>query len=215
MKNTRAVIFDLDGTLLDVRDCFYWQFQELSWHYDKRIVSEQEINAIAHGTTEQIVRRLVANTGIPLEEIMLKHQELRLLAYDQHLRLYDGAIELLSELSAEGIKIAALTAGNFLTVHCLDRTQIRHHFQLIITADHVTRYKPHPEGLLRIMQDLAVEPSQTVMVGDTVADILTGKAAGVRKTFGVLHGFGSAADLSQAGADSLVTELASIPGLLD
>lgn len=214
MQHTQAVVFDLDGTLLDVRECFYWQFQELSRLYDGRSLSRQQIRSEAHGTTEQIVRRLIHNNSVPLEEILLTHQRLRLQAYDQHLRLYKGVEKMLIELTAQNIKIAALTAGNYLTVSCLDRTKIRHYFQLIVTADHVDQYKPHPEGLIMIMKDLRVHPERTVMIGDSVVDILTGKAAGVSRTIGVLHGFGDPQELKRAGADYVTEDLERLPTLL-
>jgi len=214
MKSIELVVFDLDGTLLDVRECFYWQFQELSRIYNGHTLSRRKIRAEAHGTTEQIVRNLVNDVSIPFEELLLKHQQLRLKAYDQHLKLYKGVEEMLIELSSGGIKIAALTAGNYLTVSCLDRTRIRNYFQLIVTADHVNKHKPHPEGLFKIMKNFEVDPAKTAIVGDTAADIMAGKAAGLLQTFGVLQGFGSAQELRAAGASHLIKELIQLPSLL-
>jgi pyrophosphatase PpaX len=214
VKSTQAIIFDLDGTLLDVRKGFYWQFQELAKIYGEQPISKALIDSAAHGTTEQIVRRLITNTSVPLEEVLSTHRELRLEAYNRHLQLYEGVIELLEELAEQGIKLAALTSGNFMTVSCLDRTQIRRYFQLIVTADHVTRFKPHPEGLLTILRDLNVTPDRAIMVGDTEADILTGKSIGVKKTIGVLHGFGKKTKLEDANADHIVDNFRSFSELL-
>lgn len=207
-----AVIFDLDGTLLDVREGFYWQFQELTRQFDGKPASKAMIAAAAHGTTEQIVRSLVANREVPFEEICQRHHEIRLEAYDRHLKLYDGVDELLPILRRMGFKIAALTAGNTLTVSCLDRMNIRHHFDVVVAADHVTRVKPHPEGMHVVLQKLGLGPEEAVMVGDTVVDVLVGKNAGVRKIVGVSHGFGSIEALRAAGADHIIHD---IPALLD
>ena len=207
-----AVIFDLDGTLLDVREGFYWQFQELTRLYDGRPVTKDAINAAAHGTTEQIVRTLVSNTEVPFEDICKRHQEIRVEAYNRHLRLYDGVGDLLAILRRMGVKIAALTAGNSLTVSCLDRTEIRHHFDVVISADKVTRAKPDPEGLYVALKELGAMPHEAIMVGDSVVDILVGKNAGVKKTIGVSHGFGSVEALRAAGADHIIH---NIPSLLD
>jgi pyrophosphatase PpaX len=207
-----AIIFDLDGTLLDVREGFYWQFQELTLQYDGKPASKAMINAAAHGTTEQIVRTLVANREVPFEEICQRHHEIRLESYDRHLRLYDGVDELLPILKRMGFRVAGLTAGNMLTVSCLDRTGIRQHFDTVIAADRVSRVKPHPEGLHLALQELGVLADETVMVGDSVVDVLAGKNAGVRKTVGVSHGFGSVEALRAAGADHIIHD---IPSLLD
>lgn len=208
----KTIIFDLDGTLLDVREGFYWQFQELTKHYDGAAIAREMIEASAHGTTEQIVRSLVRNVAVPFDEILRKHQELRLESYDRHLKLYKGVDELLPILRRMGWKIAALTSGNELTVSCLDRTGIRQHFDVIITANHVENPKPHPEGLYKIFDQLGVSAADSVMVGDTVVDILVGKNGGVGKTIGVTHGFGHTNALHATGADHVVND---IPSILD
>jgi pyrophosphatase PpaX len=207
-----VVIFDLDGTLLDVRECLYWQFEELTRHYDGEPVSRDIIAAVAHGTTEQIVRTLVQNSKTPFEEICKHHHELRLEAYERHLKLYDGVDELLVLLKRMGHDVAALTSGNHLTVSCLERLGIHDHFDTVITADHVVSPKPDPEGLHLTLSRLRREPQEAIMVGDTVADILTGKNAGVRMTIGVSHGFGNEVALRAAGADHIIHD---IPSLLD
>jgi len=50
----KAVVFDLDGTLLDVREAFYWQFERLSEEFDGAALARSVIAASAHGTTETV-----------------------------------------------------------------------------------------------------------------------------------------------------------------
>lgn len=208
----KIVVFDLDGTLLDVREGFYWQFQELTRHFDGAPISKEMINASAHGTTEQIVRSLVRNTTVPFDDILRKHHSFRLESYDRYLKLYDGVDDLLPILKRMGIGVAALTSGNALTESCLDRTGIRQHFDMVVTAEHIDNPKPHPEGLYKIAQEMNVDLEELIVVGDTVVDILVGKNAGVKMTIGVTHGFGSAGSLVAAGADHVVH---NIPSILD
>lgn len=207
-----AIIFDLDGTLLDVREGFYWQFQELTRQYDGAPVSKARITAAAHGTTEQIVRALVANTAVPFEDICRRHHEIRLESYSRHLKLYDGVDELLPILRRMGFKVGALTSGNQLTISCLERLGIHEHFDVIIAANQVAHPKPHPEGLHLVLKELGANPHETIMVGDSVVDVLVGKAVGVQKIVGVSHGFGSVSALRDAGADHIIH---NIPSLLD
>jgi len=207
-----AVIFDLDGTLLDVREGFYWQFQELTREFDGVPASKDMITAVAHGTTDDILRRLVSNTDVPFEDIRRRHVELRLEAYDRYLALYEGVDELLPILKRMGFTVGALTSGNALTVSCLERLGIYDHFDIIVTAEHVINPKPHAEGMNLILERLQLTPAETIMVGDTVVDVLTGKNAGVKKTVGVAHGFGNIEALRAAGADHIIKD---IPSLLD
>lgn len=206
----KAVIFDLDGTLLDSRQAFYWQFQELARIYDNATLSTIQIDAAAHGTADHIVRSLIKNTTTPFDEILETHKKLRIEACNQHLKLYDGVGELLTNLTSRGLKVGALTSGNHLTVDWLARLDIDHHFSDIVSAEHVQNPKPHPEGLLLAMKNLNVAPHQTVMIGDTIVDIQVGKNANIHKTIGLTHGFGKKADLQAAGADHLVPDIASL-----
>jgi HAD superfamily hydrolase (TIGR01549 family) len=208
----KTVVFDLDGTLLDVREGFYWQFQELTRIFDGAPIAKEMIAASAHGTTENIVRSLVRNTKVPFDDILRKHHAIRLESYDRYLRLYEGVDELLPILKRMGVQVAALTSGNSATITCLDRTGIRGHFDVVVTADHIENPKPHPEGLYLIADKLGIEMEEIIVVGDTVVDILVGKNAGVYKTVGVSHGFGNVDALIAAGADHIVHD---VPSILD
>lgn len=208
----KAVVFDLDGTLLDVREAFFWQFEELSRLYDGAPVARDAIVAAAHGTTEEIVRKLVRNVDVPFEEICKHHELLRLESIERLFKLYQGVDELLPILKRMDVRVAALTAGNHLSTHALKHMGIHHHFDMIVDATRVKKPKPDPEGLHLILRELQVSAHETVMVGDSVVDILVGKNAGVYKTIGVSHGFGSIQALRDAGADHIIHD---VPTLLD
>lgn len=211
----QAVIFDLDGTLLDSRRAFYAQFQELASIYDNAELSKETIDAAAHGTTEQIVRKLIKDTSTPLDEILETHRKLRIQACEKHLTLYRGVQDLLGNLTARGLKVGALTSGNHLTVNWLARLKVDHHFSDIVSAEHVQNPKPHPEGLILAMNNLNVTPEQTIMIGDTVVDIQVGKNAKIYKTIGLTHGFGKQVDLEKAGADHIAPNLAAILDMIE
>jgi len=208
----KAVVFDLDGTLLDVREAFYWQFERLSEEFDGAALARSVIAASAHGTTEEIVRTLIRNTDVPFGSILKRHEELRLEAYERYLKLYDGVADLLPILKRMGFGVAALTAGNQLTIDCLHQTDVHRHFDTIVDASRVVNSKPDPEGLQIIMTELGAAPHEITMVGDSVVDVLVGKNAGIAKTVGVSHGFGHVEALIAAGADHIIHD---IPTLLD
>lgn len=208
----KAVIFDLNGTLLDVREGFYWQFQELTRLFDGAPISREMIQATAHGTTEQIIRSLVRNTSVPFDDICKQHAVIRLEAYNRYLKLYEGVDELLPIIKRMGMHVAALTAGNEVTAACLERTAILQHFDVVVTANDLKHAKPHPEGIGLIAERLGIVPEDCIMVGDSVVDILTGRNAGVAKTVGVTHGFAHVDALRAAGASHVIGD---IPALLD
>ncbi|MDA2915007.1 HAD-IA family hydrolase, partial [Acidobacteriia bacterium AH_259_A11_L15] len=80
------------------------------------------------------------------------------------------------------------------------------YFRDILGYDSVERKKPDPEGILRVLQGLDVEPAQAVMVGDSPHDILAGKAAGT-VTVAAAYGFKPLEELTAAGPDYLIHDI--------
>ncbi len=78
-----------------------------------------------------------------------------------------------------------------------------------VTSDDVTATKPDPEGMHKVLQELGVKPEEAIMVGDLEADITAGKQAGVLSV-GISHGFGTVDELTKAGADKVVKDLAEL-----
>lgn len=206
----KAIIFDLDGTLLDVQECFFWQFEALTEEYDGKKVPRNDIVAAGHSTTEEIVRTLVKNTNISFSDILKRHDELRAESYDKHLRLYPGVSDILPILQRTGVKVGAFTSGNHRTVEALDRMGVAPYFHTVVSANDVTNSKPHPEGLLLALKRLGVQPHEAMMVGDGVVDVLAGKKAGVAKTVAVSYGFGRLEDLHAAKPDHVIHDISAL-----
>ena len=84
----------------------------------------------------------------------------------------------------------------------------------MLDASDVVNHKPHPEGVLKVLELLDVSPAHAVMVGDTIVDIKAGKNAGCAMTIGVTHGFGTRTQLQEAGATHVVDALEEMISLL-
>lgn len=87
------------------------------------------------------------------------------------------------------------------------------YFREILGYDSVERKKPHPEGILQVLQGWGVEPTRAVMVGDSDHDILAGKAAGT-VTVAVAYGFKSAEELASLGPDYLIHDIRELIALV-
>jgi phosphoglycolate phosphatase len=208
----KAIIFDLEGTLLDVREALYYQYETLTEEFDGAKAPREAIAAAAHGTPDQRLRSLVSNTDVPFEAVRKRDMELRIEAMHEHVRLYKGVEDLLRILKRLGVKSAVLTHGDEITLAILRTAGIEQHFSHIIAAEDLPKRKPHAESVQYVLQALQVPASETALVGDGVSDILAGKNAGLAKTIGVSHGFGSKEALRAAGADHVVHD---IPSVLD
>jgi pyrophosphatase PpaX len=206
----RAILFDVNGTLLDSREHIFWQFEQLTKEFDGASASRAEIASAMHGTIDDVIRQLIKSDA-PFKTVKQRHDDLHKKALER-MELFDGVTELLPILRRIGFRIAAVTSGDHRIVDALDYTGIRHYFDIVVTDNHVLNPKPHPEGVLYALQHMGIDPKQAIVVGDSEADIAAGKRAGVEKTVAILHGFGEAEILRAAGADHLVED---IPSLLD
>lgn len=210
----RAVIFDLSGTLLDVSDGIFWQYEELTREFDGAPASRKEIAATMHGTTEEVIRALVKNEAVSMDTLLERHDALRNKSLER-VQLYPGVGELLSILRRVGTRLAAVTSDDSRSIATLETIGIKHYFDIVVTADHVQNLKPHPEGVLRALDHLAVDAADTALVGDTIHDIVAGREARLAKTIAVTHGFGSSEDLKKAGATHLIDDIPSLLDVLD
>lgn len=84
----------------------------------------------------------------------------------------------------------------------------------VVTCEDVTKTKPDPEGILKLLDELQVNPDEIIVLGDHAADMQAAQAAGVH-AIGISHGFGTPAELKEAGALRVVDNLAAIPLIVD
>lgn len=84
----------------------------------------------------------------------------------------------------------------------------------VVTCDDVTTTKPDPEGILKLLDQLEVEPDEVIVLGDHHTDMLAARAAGINP-IGISHGFGTPAELKNAGAVKIVDDIASIPRIIE
>jgi phosphoglycolate phosphatase len=100
-----------------------------------------------------------------------------------------GIRTFLFQLKEHGFYIALATNDERKdTEAILNHLGIGGLFDTILCAGEVNLPKPHPETILSICRQLGIDPKETVMVGDSVADMMTGKRAGVALTIGILEG---------------------------
>ena len=126
--------------------------------------------------------------------------------HHQHLTAYDGIEELLSGLQSQGASVGIVSlkprrAGDLE----LDFIGLRRLIGRAVWGDDVERPKPEPDGVLRAMADLGANPRSTLVIGDSPADILMGRAAGTQ-TAAALWGGSSRERLLEASPDMTLDE---------
>ncbi|TYP55484.1 phosphoglycolate phosphatase/pyrophosphatase PpaX [Thermosediminibacter litoriperuensis] len=95
----------------------------------------------------------------------------------------------------------------------LEYFDIRRYFSAVIGPEKVSRNKPDPEMMLKVMSELGAEPEKTLVVGDSHLDVLAGKRAGAH-TCGVTYGIGDLKELVRAEPDFLICSLSGLTLLL-
>lgn len=180
-----AVLFDLDGTLIDTNELIIDSFKHTFEVLKKSVPTRDKI---------------ISCFGEPLYETMNKffddaneaveiYREFNLKYHDDRISSYKNATEILESLKNKGYKLAIVTSKNRSTaLRGLKYLKILDYFEVLVTSDEVENHKPHPEPVLRACEILEVSPKNSIMVGDSIYDIMSGKNAG-SKTCGVCYSF--------------------------
>lgn len=176
----RAVIFDLDGTLVDTNELIVQSFQHVARRYLGRVLDpEREI----HPTFGEPLRDTLARwRPADLDEVVAEYRRFNLEHHDDLVRPIPGAVAVLSELRRCGVGVAVATsklsptAWRGLRVTGLDR-----YVQALVGADDTTRLKPDPEPIWLALRRLGEPPPlPAAMVGDSPHDLRAAHAAGLR-----------------------------------
>ncbi len=186
LKTLQAILFDVDGTLLDTREFVYQAFEHTFQQYNLPAISRDSLATLIGGSLESIYECLVPALNYHvLSDTHRSFQETHL-----HLSVLFPHVETtLAALHGQGIRLAAVTTRSKRTsLQTLENAGIARFFEVVVSGEDVTKLKPDPEPLLCALNKLCIAPNQAVMVGDTATDVLAGKSAGTR-TIAVTYGF--------------------------
>jgi HAD superfamily hydrolase (TIGR01549 family) len=205
VKKIECVIFDLDGTLLDSREC--------SIKATKAAFTEMGLKVPSEVVIEHYM-------GIPIEESFFKMSEQPLdqetatelirvfrtyyQTYEEStLNVFPEIPHVLEILMKRKVPCFVVSSKKTAVVkRNLAAQNLVAFFEEIIGSDTVSHYKPHPEGINKVVTQYQFDPTRTIMVGDAIFDIQMGKAAGV-KTIAVTWGSHDAKKLSADKPDAL------------
>jgi pyrophosphatase PpaX len=171
-------IFDFDGTLAHSEPAYREAFRHTIRLHTGLEIDEAEFRDFWNMTPADVLR---CYSEEMLEEMLVSFEEHYYTNHHHHLIAYEGIAELLGELSKRDSRIAIVSlkprrAGEIE----LDITGLRRLIDVSVWGDDVERVKPDPDGVLRAMGWLNVEARTALVIGDSPADILMGRAAGAR-----------------------------------
>ncbi len=215
----KAVLFDLDGTLVDSAPDLRAALNELLSGSGLPPVPLDAVKTmIGHGV-RTLVERGFAYSGRALSEAELdREHEAMLPIYGRHLTgltiLLPGAIEALTFLRAAGVKLAVVTnKPSQFTGAVLDHYGFTPLLDFWIGGDGGVPKKPAPDMLLHALRKLSAKPVESVMVGDGIADMISARAANVTSVLVEQGGYRTAA-VNEMGADIVIPTLIELPEAL-
>ena len=202
--NIKAVIWDLDGTLLNTLDDLAASVNAALAMNGMPLRSTEEVRAfVGNGIRNLMMRAVPDGEANPAFDKALEDFTRHYGAHSRdRTRPYDGILEMLDKLSEAGMKHAIVSNKIDFAVKALSRAYFGERMCAAIGDDPSRARKPAPDSVLAAMREMGVTAQETVYVGDSDVDVLTARNAGV-PCVAVLWGFRDEACLRAAGAERL------------
>jgi len=173
----QAVVFDLDGTLVDSVELITISFQHAIREVLGQEVSREE--SIAH-VGRPLREQMELFSPEHAEELVDVYREFNHREHDRMLKLYDGILNLLNDLVKAKVKLGLVTSkSRYTTQMAFDLTGIGCYFDATICADESPGNKPSPDPILACLELLGVGVGAAAYVGDSPSDVQAALAAGV------------------------------------
>jgi len=173
-----AILFDLDGTLVDTAELILASYRHtFSTHLDYCPPDKAIIEGFGTPMPSQLARFVDGD----LAPLVKTYQRFIFANHDALIKPISGVSETLRSLRSRGYVLAVVTSKTrAAALMSLQRFDLAGFFQVIVTEEDTVQHKPHPEPLLLALDRLQIAPTHALYVGDSAHDLVAGKAAGVR-----------------------------------
>lgn len=179
----KAILFDMDGVLLDSE----WIYL----HSLKKLLKKMDIDADIHELAVVVGMKMEAISDYLIQHYPIPYTVKELsdyqdAAFDEEvaiseLKPMEGLIEFLKLLKENHMKVALASSSERTWIsQVLDALDIEEYFDLIVSGEMVTHSKPHPEIFLKAAELLNVTINECLVIEDSVNGICAGKAAGMK-----------------------------------
>ena len=213
MCQLQTVLFDLDGTLIDsIRLILDSYHHTLTQHNLPARSDEEWLRGV--GTPLHVQFSQWHDSPEMLEAMIATYREFNLQHHDRMVTVYPGVVEAVREIKSAGVQTGLVTSKNRQgALRGLALVGLEALMDVMVCADEVSNPKPHPEPVEKAVALLGADPARTVYVGDSIHDMHSGRAAGV-KTAAALWGPFGRSHLESAGPDYWLEKPEDLVGLM-
>jgi len=206
-----AVLFDLDGTLLDTLPDLHAAACAMLHDLGRPPLPLEAIRGYVGRGIPNLVKRVLAGSLAAADDSSPPPQA-ALDSFRQHYArengnrstLYPGVIEGLEALKAKGIPMAVITnKAEAFTLPLLKSAGLAGYFSVVVSGDLLPKAKPDPMSLIWACGRLGVSPDDAVFIGDSINDFLAGRAAGCH-VFLLPYGYNEGRDVQELDCDAIV-----------
>jgi phosphoglycolate phosphatase len=214
----QAVLFDLDGTLLDTLEDLAVSMNTALESFGFPPHPVEAYRYMVGDGMDTLARRAIPENRIEPATVMACVDRMKS-QYRQHwldtTKPYDGIPDLLDALAQRTIPMAILSnKPDDFTKPMVEKVLAKWSFTEVRGVSEDTPRKPNPSGALQIAERLGVDPAEFLYVGDTNTDMETARSAGMYPV-GVLWGFRTEEELQMSGAENVIARPTDLLDLLD
>ena len=175
-KAVKALLFDLDGVLVDSLDAWFYVFNDTLNHFGFNKISMKKFKEDFGAPIEQDVKKYFS--GKSIEEVRNVYN-IKYKKYVKLVKLFPQSLFVLEKLKKKKIKLGLITnSTRTIALTIFKNFKLIKYSDVFITMDDVKRRKPAPDMVLLACKKLGIKPKNTILVGDSKNDMLAGKRAG-------------------------------------
>lgn len=179
MSNIDTVLFDFDGTVMNTNDVILMSWQHTFKTLENREEDPEKLIKTFGEPLAVTMQKFFPD--VPVEESLEIYRSFHRDNFGELISLFPGMKELLAEVKGRGYKTALVTSRLYATtMQGIEKYQIKDYFDTVLTADDTTKHKPDPEPINITLEKLGSKPETSIMLGDTLFDLLCAKNAGVK-----------------------------------
>jgi len=216
----KAAIIDLDGTMLDTMPDFHVAINGMRADLGLAPIAQETITPMVGKGSENLIRSVLAcdfdsaTVDARFDDAMASYQRHYLAINGRHSVLFDGVIDGLQAMRAQGLRLACVTNKPIaFTTPLLALKGLAGYFDVVYGGDSLAQKKPHPLPLLQVCRDFDLAPSSVVAIGDSSNDAEAARAAGC-PVLTVPYGYNHGRPVQEIDSDGIVDSLLSAATLI-